>query len=245
MNDLPRIMRPAIRAQRVRRFRRRLLDWYRENGRTFPWRSPKEPLYRLVVVEVLLQRTQAETVAKAYRQFFRTYPSWRQLACATEGELSEVLRPLGLWQRRARSLMALATAVAARGGRVPRDRRRLEELPGVGQYIANAIQLVRGIENAPLLDSNLARVLERYFGPRSKADIRYDPYLQALAWRVADCEEPLSLNWAALDLAAKICTAREPKCRECPLRRGCKFASGTSVAKRDETSRKRLKGRHI
>jgi A/G-specific adenine glycosylase len=66
-------VRPSSR--RVRRFRGRLLAWYRNNGRFFPWRSPNVSTYRLVVTEVLLQRTQAETVARAYHGFFRAFPS--------------------------------------------------------------------------------------------------------------------------------------------------------------------------
>jgi len=63
----------------------------------------------------------------------------------------------------------------------------------------------------------MARVLERYFGPRKLADIRYDPYLQKLAHRVVDCEAPAAVNWAILDLAALVCKARGPRCSQCPL----------------------------
>jgi A/G-specific adenine glycosylase len=143
------------------------------------------------------------------------------------------LRPLGLWRRRAASLLCLATAVAQKKGRLPMDRGAVEGLPAVGQYIANAIQLVRGLERAPLLDSGMARVLERHFGPRSMADIRHDPYLQELAWRVCDYEQPKELSWGILDLAAEVCRPTAPRCLECPLRRGCNRSRGVSRARDD------------
>lgn len=218
---------------RLRTFRRSLLRWFPANGRSFPWRREGQSNYRLVVVEVLLQRTRAEAVATVYPRFFSAYPSWRRLAGARVEDLQEFLRPLGLWRRRATSLIALAQTIRENGGRLPTDRRDIDGLPGVGQYIANAVELICAKSPAPLLDVNMSRVLERYFGPRKMADIRYDPYLQRLAWRVIDCSESISLNWAILDLAAVTCTARGPKCQNCPLRAECNYARGISVARDD------------
>lgn len=199
-------------------FQRRLLAWYAENGRDLPWRRGSTSKYKLVVSEILLQRTRAETVAAFFNAFFIQYPSWKKLAGADEAEIGQVIRPLGLWRRRALTLKRLATVMAKRNGRFPRIRAEIEEiLPGVGQYIANAIFLFCHGEPQPLLDSNMARVLERVFGPRKLSDIRYDPYLQALAFEIVQCEEAKKLNWAILDLAASKCLPRKPRCNTCPL----------------------------
>jgi len=104
-----------------------------------------------------------------------------------------------------------------RNGRFPKDRDAIEALPGIGQYIANAVMLFCHGQSRPLLDVNMARVLERVFGPRKLVDIRHDPYLQELASRVARCKNSAKLNWAILDLGATICLAKNPRCRECPL----------------------------
>lgn len=213
-----------VSARRMRAFRRRLLAWYVVHGRRFPWRRTNEPSYRMIVAEVLLQRTRAETVAAFYSTFFRRFPSWRRLGAAQPWQLERFLRPLGLWRRRADTLVRLASAINARRGRLPREREEIEGLPGVGQYVANAVQLIRWRIPAPLLDVNMARVLERYFGPRCLADIRYDPYLQSLAWRLVDDGDSLSTSWAILDLGAMVCMRRLPRCGACPLRRGCSHA---------------------
>lgn len=203
-------------------FQRRLLTWYAENGRNLPWRRGSTSKYKLVVSEILLQRTRAETVADFFNTFFSQYSSWKKLAGADEAEIGQVIRPIGLWKRRALTLKRLATVMAKRNGRFPRARAEIEEtLPGVGQYIANAIFLLCHGEPQPLLDANMARVLERVFGPRKLSDIRYDPYLQALAFEIVQCKEAKKLNWAILDLAASKCLPRKPRCNTCPLEPIC------------------------
>ncbi len=176
------------------------------------------------VAEVLLQRTQADVVGRMFPAFVAKFPSWKRLATCSQSELEEILKPLGLWKRRSASLRELSEIMATRRGRYPKERDQIEQLPGVGQYISNAILMFDQGQCQPLLDVNLARVLERVFGPRRLSDIRYDPYLQTLAMKVVAHTQPSILNWAFLDLASLICTIRSPKCPVCPLVRTCCFA---------------------
>ena len=206
--------------------RRKLLRWFESHGRSFPWRRASATNYQYIIAEALLQRTRAETVALFFPRFTKEFPSWRQLAFASVIRLQNYLKPIGLWRRRASSIRALAKTMAKRNGRFPRERTAIEALPGVGQYIANAVLLFCHAQPQPLLDFNMARVLERVFGPRKLADIRYDPWLQELARKVVRCKAPARLNWAILDLAATTCLASNPRCSECPLASLCKFAQG-------------------
>ncbi len=91
---------------RISRLRVKLLNWFDENGRDLLWRSPSASEYEKIGVEVLLQRTRAETVAGMYRKFFAQYPSWNTITLAPVEELEGVLKPIGLWKRRARSIRA-------------------------------------------------------------------------------------------------------------------------------------------
>ncbi len=110
-----------------------------------------------------------------------------------------------------------------RKGVLPRDREELEAIPYMGQYIANAVELVIFKEPSPLIDVNMARVLERFFGPRQMADIRYDPYLQELCYKIVEHESAKEINWAVLDLAALVCKVRNPLHTECPLKSECLY----------------------
>jgi len=201
-----------------------LAGWYFWYGRRFPWRFKSATNYRLVISEVLLQRTRAEVVAAFYHDFERRYPTWSQLASADQAELETILKPIGLWKRRAASMISLAVDMKKRRGRFPRDRQAIEALPGVGQYVANAILLLVHDQAEPLIDVNMARVIERVFGPRTLVDIRYDTYLQKAARKIVACKTPKEMNWAILDLAALVCFPRNPACNRCPLSRLCLFA---------------------
>jgi len=197
--------------------------WSRVLGRHFPWREQDAGAYHKIVAEVLLQRTRAETVGSFYDAFFARYPDWRSLANASVDELEGVLRPIGLWKRRAASLRALAEFAVERDGVFPRSRRLHAQIPAVGQYVSNAIALFQHGKRRPLLDVNMARVIERYIHPRKLVDIRYDPWLQeASAWLVKR-GDPVEINWAILDFGALICRARSPLCPECPLHRNCHY----------------------
>lgn len=213
---------PAPAQARV--IRRALVAWYLKNGRQFPWRRKNASVYRKIVVEVLLQRTQAATVAAFFGTFITRFPSWRSLAETPAHEIGEYLKPLGLWKRRGESLSALATRMTELNGRFPKERQNIEQLPGVGQYIASAVLLFVHGKSEPLLDVNMARVLERLFGSRTLVDLRYDAHLQSISRTIVRGKHSQQLNWAFLDLAAGICLPRNPKCRICPLRRWCPSA---------------------
>lgn len=205
---------------RIAGLRRHLLTWYREHGRVLPWRSEAASTYEKICVEVLLQRTRAETVARVYSTFFGRFPEWAEIAAAEVEELEEHFRPIGLWQRRARSIKGLATYAAERGGVFPASEQELADVPGVGQYVANAILLFQHGKARPLIDVNMARVIERYVHPRRLSDIRYDPWLQAAAhWLVRS--DPILVNWAVLDLASALCLPGRPRCAACPLEHWC------------------------
>lgn len=212
-----------ISQEKIEYFRSCILNWFKENGRHFPWRNKSSTNYKKTISEVLLQRTKAETVAKFYSSFITKYPSWKKLADATLDDLVEALTPIGLQKQRAKRLFALAQEMKKRKGRLPKAREEIEDIPMFGQYITNAIMLLVYGKPFPLLDVNMSRVLERFFGSRKMSDIRYDSYLQDLSYKIVDHKEPTIINWAILDFAALICKAREPICKICHINTGCKF----------------------
>lgn len=203
--------------------RRNIINWYKGNARDFPWRKKSRTNYEIVISEILLKRTRAETIDGYYFRFIKEYPSWLALSKTSEEELQEILKPIGLWRQRATALLSLAKAVRKRGGRVPSTREELEVLPGVGQYVANATLTICHGEREPLIDVNMARVLARFFGLQLKSDVRYDPDLQQLSRDVLPWENVKEFNWAVLDYAAVICKAREPRCNQCSLAKKCHY----------------------
>jgi A/G-specific adenine glycosylase len=207
--------------RKLTRLRRDLLGWASREGRALPWRREDASPYQQVVVEVLLQRTTAPAVAKFYGAFFERFPGWKELAAAEPADLEEFLKPLGLWRRRASSLIGLAHYAIAAGGQFPRDQREHAQIPAVGQYVSNAIAMFYHGEARPLVDVNMARVIERFVRPRRLADIRHDPWLQEAAHWYARGPGARRANWAILDFAAAVCKARGPACEICPVGPRC------------------------
>jgi A/G-specific adenine glycosylase len=203
-------------------FRERLRNWFVHHRRDFLWRSSADP-YVICIAEIFLQQTTAKKVADFIGTFIEQFPNWDTLANASIDQIAGVIFPLGIYQRRARTVHELANIMVKRGN-LPRTRQGLENLPGIGQYIANVLLVVLQHKREPFLDTNMSRVLERFFGPRELADIRYDPYLQSLAKIVVNTSNSLSTNWMILDFAAMVCTKRRPRCISCPLYQHCSFA---------------------
>lgn len=209
--------------RKLTRLRSDLLEWAEQGGRNFPWRLSGASTYERIVVEVLLQRTTASAVANFYPAFIGRFPSWEALAAASSEDLETFLKPLGLWRRRAASLLGLARYAASASGEFPRDAASHAAIPAVGQYVSNAITMFQHGKPAPLLDVNMARVIERFIRPRKLADIRYDSWLQAAAHWLVRADAPERVNWAILDFAAIVCKARKPQCNYCPVRSRCRF----------------------
>lgn len=204
-----------------------MTKWGKQSLREFPWRENNCSTYARILGELLLQRTKAETVAKYYASLMNKYPDWQSLSEAEEASLQKDLKPLGLYKRRAKILKNIGSAVIERGGELPSEREQIEDLPGVGQYIANAIELIVFGRPKPLLDVNMARILERFFGPRVLSDIRHDKYLQKLAHLIVRVSKKnLIVNFAMLDYAALICKPA-PDCEDCELSSKCRYFSLT------------------
>ena len=203
-------------------FRRRLRLWFECNRRDFPWRHSSDP-YVICMSEIFLQQTTARKVSDVIGAFTARFPDWNTLAKAAPAEIETVIYPLGIYRKRAKTVHSLANAVVTLDS-LPRTRNGLENLPGIGQYIANVLMVALQGKRVPFLDVNMARVLERFFGPRELADIRYDPYLQTLASKVVNASDPLSANWMILDFAALVCTKNRPRCSNCPLPERCLYS---------------------
>lgn len=221
----PPVLAPAPHPRWVRR---RLLSWFRDCGRAFPWRDTADP-YAVLIAELLLQRTRADLVEPLFSRFLAVYPDAHHLARADPVNVIELLRPLGFLHRSAR-LPALGLAlVEEHGGEVPRSFPALMALPGVGRYVANAVLTVAFGERRPLLDPNVLRVVARVFGressrPRARDDRQMWTFVEELSPRRGARE----FNLALVDVGAVVCRVRRPRCYECPLRLRCRaFAEGT------------------
>lgn len=203
-----------------RRFRARLLKWYREYGRDLPWRKTSDP-YKILVSEIMLQQTQVERVIPKYHEFLDRYPTFTELAQAPVQSVKQTWYPLGYNIRPVRLHGIARETVARYGGTLPDTPDELLSFKGIGRYTVGAIRSFAFNQDAPILDTNVMRVLHRVFVAQG------DPKAQrAMLWSLSEALIPkgkgYDFNQALMDFGATVCTARDPYCLLCPMKKFCK-----------------------
>jgi A/G-specific adenine glycosylase len=203
-----------------RRFQQRLLKWYASHGRDLPWRKTFDP-YRILVSEVMLQQTQVDRVVPKYHQFLDRYPSFQDLAGASVKDVKKIWYPLGYNIRPERLHSIACETVERYGGKLPNDEDQLLSFKGIGRYTAGAIRSFAFNEDAPILDTNVIRVLYRVFIARG------NPSRQKVKlWKLSEMLIPrgkgYDFNQALMDFGALCCTARTPSCQGCTMKPICK-----------------------
>jgi A/G-specific adenine glycosylase len=198
-------------------FRRRLLRWFRRHGRDLPWRRTRDP-YRVLVSEFMLQQTQVSRVEAYYHRFLDRYPTIAILADSEPGRVRESWAGLGYYRRAANLHRLAQEVVREHAGVIPGDPEMLRALPGVGRYTAGAVASFAYERATPAVDTNVARVIRRAFGPRAT---------ERRVWELAEAIIPRrgktawSFNQGIMELGALVCTARVARCGVCPVRGAC------------------------
>jgi A/G-specific adenine glycosylase len=195
----------------------RLLAHYRRTARDLPWRRTHDP-YAVLVSEVMLQQTQAARVTPAFDRFVLRFPTLAALAAAPLGAVLREWSGLG-YNRRARDLHRIAR-LSPRG--LPSTVAELDALPGIGAYTAGAVACFAFGQRVPFADTNIKRVLGRFFLGRpatEKEAIELDA--TAMPRRSADL-----WHHGLMDLGATVCAPRAPRCELCPLNADCRYAGG-------------------
>ena len=215
---------PLITPQRRAAFGRKLRAWYRVHARDLPWRRTRDP-YHILVSELMLQQTQVSRVIPKYAEFLNRFPTLEAVASSRPARVREAWSGLGYYAR-ARNLQRLARTIVRDGipATIPPQPEALLKLPGIGAYTAGAVASFAYERRAPLVDTNVARVLTRVFAPH------VNPRTHAghkTTWQIARAVLPRTgratyvHNQALMELGALVCTARSRACPACPVRSVC------------------------
>lgn len=209
------------RLTRCKRIQKALIAWFAANARDLPWRRTSDP-YAIWISEIMLQQTRVQTAIPYYERFLGRFPTVEKLARARLDTVLKHWEGLGYYSR-ARNLHRAAKDIIARfNGRIPQTVAQLRSLPGIGAYTAGAIASIAFDQREPIVDGNVERVLCRVFR------IREAPKEAAVHKRIWSIAEELlprqkagHFNQALMELGSEICTPRNPRCEDCPLRRVC------------------------
>ncbi len=201
-----------------------LLKWGEKNLRIFEWRYDKTP-YKVLISEIMLQRTTAFQVKMIFSPFIKNYPNTKELSLSVTEELSEIIKPLGLHQRRVKVFQTIAQQIEDDfNGNIPNDYDDLIGLYGIGRYIANAILSFCYNECVPIVDTNIIRIFQRFYNFKSdKNSIISDKKIWKFAKRLipdVNCE---LYNYSLLDFGSLVCKLKNPECNDCILNEECYY----------------------
>jgi A/G-specific adenine glycosylase len=157
----------------------------------------------------------------------RQLPTIQSLAEATPQKIHKLWEGLGYYTRVRNLQKAAQRIVAEHDGVFPNNFDAILALPGVGPYTAGAIASIAFDQPRPILDGNVIRVLTRLF---AIAGNPREPKTNARLWKIAEelvtaaVPQCSHLNQSLMELGALICTPKQPKCPDCPLRTRCRAA---------------------
>lgn len=211
-----------MKASDIQRFQRRLLGWYDRYKRPMPWRETGDP-YAIWVSEVMLQQTRVEAVIPYYQRFMDAFPCPLDLAQAPTDLVLKLWEGLGYYSRARNLQKAVREVVERHGGVVPDDPERFRSLPGVGPYIAAAVQSIAYGVPLAAVDGNVKRVIARL-------ELREEPFNEARALKVyqglADellhRRRPGDHNQGMMELGARVCLPGTADCATCPVSDYCR-----------------------
>jgi A/G-specific adenine glycosylase len=200
-----------------------VLDWYATSARDLPWRGDDATPWGILVSEIMLQQTPVSRVLPVWHAWMGRWPAPSALAAEPSGEAVRAWGRLG-YPRRALRLHETARAIVDRhAGEVPASHDALRALPGVGSYTAAAVASFAFRQRHAVLDTNVRRVLARLVSgteypakTQTAAEVR-------LAESLLPLDPPVAARWsvAVMELGALVCTARTPRCADCPVAAAC------------------------
>lgn len=202
-----------------------VLEWFEDAARDLPWRRDDCSAWGVLVSEIMLQQTPVVRVEPVWREWMARWPSPGDLAAATQADAIRAWGRLGYPRRAARLRDCAAALVRDHDGEVPVDYDALVALPGVGDYTASAVRAFAYGERAVVLDTNVRRVIGRAWeGTPLPAAHLTKPERELAARLVPDGDEDAARwNAAVMELGALVCSARAPRCGECPLAGSCEW----------------------
>jgi len=201
-----------------------VLDWYRKNRRSVPWRDEPSP-YGTWLSEIMLQQTRITAVIPYYLRFRREIPDIPSLAAASDERLMKLWEGLGYYSR-VRNLKKAAIDVCEKhGGRLPASYEELRRLPGIGDYTAGAIASIAFGLPRPAVDGNVLRVIMRYLGEYediAKASVKAT-VTDMLAEIYPTGRDAGDLTEGLMEIGEVACLPNgAPLCEECPLNARCR-----------------------
>ncbi len=200
-----------------------LTDWFAEKARDLPWRKPDCSAWGVLVSEIMLQQTPVARVEPSWHEWMARWPKPSDLAAATPADVLRAWGKLGYPRRALRLRDAAAVIAEQHDDVVPSDVDTLLALPGIGAYTARAVAAFAYRKRCPVVATNVRRVIARAVHGAGDAGPASNTRDMADADKLLpeDEEHAARMSAALMELGAIVCTARNPRCADCPIYDEC------------------------
>jgi A/G-specific adenine glycosylase len=202
-----------------------LLNWYKKNKRAFPWRNTTDP-WQILLIETLSQQTQLERANKYFDKFLLAFPSPKSMANSSLKIILNMWSGLG-YNNRAKRLYEASKIIEKKG--FNQIYPNFDDLPGVGPYTKNAILSFAYGEKVLAIDTNIERIIQRYFGLNDSKDF-FKENSKYFLHKVSSRD----INQAFMDFGSSICKSSNPTCNNCPIESGCSKYFSTSKKSKEK-----------
>ena len=174
--------------------------------------------YQLLISVVLSAQTTDKSVNKVTGELFAKYPSPADLAEADQQDVIDIIKTIGMYKTKSRNIIALAgELVEKHGGQVPEDYDELVKLPGVGRKTANVVLAVGFGHQRIAVDTHVFRLANRIGLVKEKDVLKTELGLM----KVLPEDRWTEAHHSLIFHGRNCCTARNPKCGECPINDLC------------------------
>ena len=223
---------------KTKNFKNVLLHWYKDNKREYAWRNNSDP-WSIYLLEVISQQTQLDRADKYFKKFIKEFPTPNDMATTSFKKVLEMWSGLG-YNSRAKRMFESSKIIAEKSfDDLYPD---FQQLPGVGPYTENAILSFAYNEKVITEDTNVKRIISRYFGTNNPKK-----YIENFSSFLLKNTKSRNLNQAFMDFGSSICKPRNPLCSDCPLENTCEkyFNYETRPIEKFSGSNRELRGNLI
>jgi A/G-specific adenine glycosylase len=210
-----------------------LLAWFKDNKREFPWRvDERANPYHILVAELMLKKTRADNASTVYTKFIELFPTPNSVLTVSDEDIETILKPLGLIKQRKKAFVSIFSTINnSYKGKIPSRKKDLLDLPYVGNYTVNAVLCFGFNKKVPIVDVNVTRICQRFFGLETYGDPRVDTHIWELLEEIIPEKKFKEFNLALLDFGALVCTSGTPKCEKCVMKMKCESPNEKGIKK--------------
>ena len=223
---------------KAKKLKLELINWYKKNKRSFLWRKTTDP-WQILLIETLAQQTQLERANNYFKKFIEVFPTPKSMANSSLKIILQMWSGLG-YNNRAKRLYEASKIIEKKG--FNQIYPNFDDLPGVGPYTKNAILSFAYGEKVLAIDTNIERIIKRYFGLNDTKDFFKENSKYFL--QKVDSRE---INQAFMDFGSSICKSTKPMCSTCPIERGCSkyFSNRKSTKENYKGSNREVRGKIV